>query len=49
MDINAGNGSTGQAKGDRNGYNDLTFTGDEPNMEYEVNSSVIAGLETPGS
>jgi len=41
-----GNGSTGTAMGDRNGYT-LTFTGDEKNMAYEVTSGIIAALETP--
>lgn len=42
----AGNASTGTAAADRNGYT-LTFTGEQKESAYEVQSSVIAGLETP--
>lgn len=41
-----GNGGTGTAMGDRNGY-ELIFTGDEKDMAFEVSSSVITTLETP--
>ena len=41
-----GSAATGTAMGDRNGY-ELIFTGDEKDMALEVQSSVIAGLETP--
>jgi hypothetical protein len=49
MDISAGTVGTGAAKGDRNGYSDITFVSDEPQMAYEVNTALIADLETAGS
>jgi hypothetical protein len=42
-DLTGGNGATGTAFGDRNGYT-LTFTGNEPALAPEVSSSIIAGL-----
>lgn len=43
VDISAGNSGTGTAMTDRNGYS-LTFTGVEPAMAPEVNSTVISTL-----
>ena len=43
LDLTAGNAATGTAQGDRSGYT-LTFTGGEPALAPEVNSSIIAGL-----
>jgi hypothetical protein len=45
MDITGGTAATGTAQGDRSGY-ELTFTGGEPALAPEVQSSVIAGLTT---
>ena len=42
-DLTGGNGATGTAFGDRNGYT-LTFTANEPALAPEVSSSIIAGL-----
>lgn len=41
-----GSAGTGTAMGDRNGY-ELIFTGDEKDLAYEVQSSVVTTLETP--
>jgi hypothetical protein len=41
-----GKSGTGKVLGDRNGY-ELIFTGDERVMALEVQSGIIAGLETP--
>jgi ligand-binding sensor domain-containing protein len=41
-----GRSQTGKAMTDRNGY-ELTFTGAEPDLEIEVDSTVAAALETP--
>lgn len=43
LDITGGTAATGVAQGDRNGY-ELTFSGGEPALAPEVQSSVIAGL-----
>lgn len=40
-------GATGTAWGDRNGYT-LPFAGNERELAYEVSSSVITTLQTPG-
>ena len=47
LTLNTGQGSSGKAYGDRNGYG-LTFTGAEKEPAPEVDSSVIATLETAG-
>lgn len=46
LTVNTGQGSSGRAYGDRNGYA-LTFSGAEPEPAKEVDSSLIASLETP--
>jgi hypothetical protein len=46
--LTAGNATTGTAEGDRSGYT-LTFSGAEPSLCPEVNSSVASTLETPGA
>jgi hypothetical protein len=48
LDITAGSSATGTAEGDRSGYT-LTFTGKEPELAPEVNSTVAGQLETAGS
>ncbi len=48
LDITAGSGQTGTAEGDRSGYT-LTFTGKEPELAPEVNSTVAGQLQTAGS
>jgi hypothetical protein len=45
--LNGGTGETGTAWADRNGYT-LPLTGNEKNLAPEVDSSLIAALETPG-
>ena len=47
LSTNTGEGGTGTAFGDRNGYS-VTLSGAEREPAFEVNSSVIAALETPG-
>ena len=47
IDLTAGSAATGTADGDRSGYT-LTFTGAEPSLCAEVNSTVSAALTTPG-
>jgi hypothetical protein len=48
LDATGGEGGTGTAPGDRNGYN-LVFTGAEPSMAMALDSATAAALETPGS
>lgn len=48
LDATGGEGGTGTATGDRNGYTRV-FTGMERSMAPEVQSSIIAGLLTPAS
>jgi len=48
LNVSGGEGGTGQAAGDRNGYT-VTLTGEEPEDALEVNSTVFADLETPGT
>lgn len=43
LTLNTGNGATGTAAGDRNGYN-LQFSGQEPVPAFEVQASVIATI-----
>lgn len=47
LDLTAGSATTGTAEGDRSGYT-LTFTGAEPALAPEVNSTVAAALTTAG-
>ena len=47
LDLTAGSAETGTAEGDRSGYT-LTFTGAEPALSPEVNSTVAAALTTAG-
>jgi len=47
LDLTAGTSETGTAEGDRSGYT-LTFTGAEPALAPEVNSTVAAALTTAG-
>lgn len=47
IDLTAGSGTSGTADADRSGYT-LTFTGSEPELAPEVNSSVAAALTTAG-
>lgn len=47
LDLTAGNAATGTAEGDRSGYT-LTFTGAEPALAPEVNSTVSSALTTAG-
>lgn len=42
-----GKAGSGKAGGDRNGY-ELTFTADNREPAYEVNSAIVTGLETSG-
>lgn len=46
LTLSTGSAGTGKAMGDRNGYG-LTFTGAEPELAKEVDSSIIAGLIVP--
>lgn len=46
LDLTAGEAGPGTAATDRSGYS-LTFTGVEPELGIEVDSTVAAGLETP--
>ena len=48
LDIMEGKGGSGKARGDRNGF-EITFKGAEKELAVEVNASVAAALETPGS
>lgn len=48
LDLTSGEGGSGTAHGDRNGYTRV-FTGMEPEMAPEVQASLIAGLLTPAS
>lgn len=48
LDVTGGEGGTGTATADRNGYTRV-FTGMERAMAPEVQSSIIAGLLTPAS
>jgi len=48
LDLTAGEGGTGTAPGDRNGYS-VTFTGNEPLMALEVDAATYLTLETPGT
>jgi hypothetical protein len=45
IDLTGGEGGTGTAHGDRNGYTRV-FTGMEPEMAPEVDATIIAGLLT---
>jgi len=47
LDLTAGNAASGTADGDRSGYT-LTFTGAEPALAPEVNSTVASALTTAG-
>ena len=47
LDLTAGSAASGTAEGDRSGYT-LTFTGAEPALSPEVNSTVAAALTTAG-
>lgn len=46
LEISEGMGQTGTASADLNGFN-LTFTGEELDLPYEVSSSLITTLTTP--
>ena len=46
LEISEGVGQTGTASADLNGFN-LTFTGEELDLPYEVSSSLITTLTTP--
>lgn len=48
LTLNTGDGNSGKAFGDRNGYV-LTLTGAEREPAPEVNAATVAALETPGS
>ncbi|MBV7534048.1 hypothetical protein [Chitinophaga sp. sic0106] len=48
LDLSGGDGGSGTATGDRNGYT-RAFTGMERQMAPEVQSSIIAGLLTPAA
>ena len=48
LDMTAGSGQSGAAEGDRSGYT-ITFTGKEADLAPEVQASVAAALETPGT
>jgi hypothetical protein len=48
LDLTGGSAGTGTADGDRSGYT-LTFTGAEPALAPEVNSTVAGQLTTAGS
>lgn len=43
LDFTEGGGELGTAASDLNGYR-VTLTGEQPQLEFEVNSSIIAGL-----
>jgi hypothetical protein len=47
LQLSGGEGGTGTALADRNGYT-LTFTGTEPEPAIEVEASIAAALETAG-
>jgi len=47
LSTNAGEGGTGTAFGDRNGYS-VTLSGAEREPAFEVNSATVSSLETPG-
>ena len=47
LDLTAGSAASGTAEGDRSGYT-LTFTGAEPALSPEVNSTVASALTTAG-
>jgi hypothetical protein len=47
LQLNAGTSDSGTAWADRNGYT-LPFTGNEKELAPEVETSVLATLETPG-
>ena len=47
MVLTGGEGGTGTASGDRNGYT-LTFTSQEPELAPTVHSTVVSALETAG-
>lgn len=46
--LGAAAGASGTAWGDRNGYT-LPFAGNERELAYEVSSSVVSTLQTPGA
>lgn len=48
ISISAGDGQTGTARGDRNGYS-ITLQDNSAAMPYEVDEAVIATLETAGA
>lgn len=48
LDLSGGEGGTGTASGDRNGYT-REFTGMERNMAPEVSAGIIAGLLSPAA
>ncbi|TWF38854.1 hypothetical protein FHW36_10677 [Chitinophaga polysaccharea] len=48
LDLTGGEGGTGTASGDRNGYTRV-FTGQEPQMAVEVQSTLIAALLLPAA
>lgn len=48
LDLTGGEGGTGTASGDRNGYT-REFTGSERNMAPEVSSSIISALLQPAA
>jgi len=48
ISISAGDGLTGTARGDRNGYS-ITLQDNSAEMPYEVDAAVIETLETPGA
>lgn len=48
ISISAGDGLTGTARGDRNGYS-ITLQDNSAEMPYEVDAAVIATLETAGA
>ncbi|WP_212005749.1 hypothetical protein [Chitinophaga sp. HK235] len=48
MDMTGGEGGTGTASGDRNGYTRV-FTGQEPHMAVEVQASIIPTLLSPAA
>lgn len=48
LNVTGGEGGTGTAPGDRNGYA-LNLTGQEPEPMIEVDDATYAALETPGS
>lgn len=46
--LGASNAKSGRAGGDRNGY-ELSFAGQEREMAYELDATVLTALTTPGS